>query len=101
MGLFIALIVASFKRVGLILRSLRDPRGPAAFLTWALGVSLFGHCLSFISITYFDQLIIIWFWLLAVISSIPITSRQQSPRKIQPHEINENPRRTILSPQRT
>jgi hypothetical protein len=101
MALFIALIVVSFKRVGLILRNLRDPRGPAAFLTWALGVSVFAHCLSFVSITYFDQLIIIWFWLLAVISSIPVTYRQQSPRKRQPNEIStQNPRHATPSPLR-
>jgi hypothetical protein len=71
MVLFIALIVACFRRLGLAL-SVLPRKGPATFLTWTLGVSLFGHCLCFISITYFDQLIIIWFWLLAVILSIPI-----------------------------
>ena len=40
-----------------------------------MGVSLFGHCISFISITYFDQLIIVWFWLLAIISPLPVLKK--------------------------
>jgi hypothetical protein len=86
MVLFIALIVACFRRLGLALRFL-PRKGPATYLTWTLGVSLFGHCLCFISVTYFDQLIVIWFWLLAVIFSIPILYPQPLPNNIiQPDE---------------
>lgn len=40
---------------------------PAGFFVWTLGVTLFAHCLSFISVTYFDQIIVLWYWLLAAI----------------------------------
>jgi O-antigen ligase len=72
--LFLAIVVSCFKIVGRRLRAEPDD-SPAALLFWAMGVSLFAHCLSFISITYFDQLILIWFWLLAIITridSIPV-----------------------------
>jgi hypothetical protein len=69
LGLFIAIIVVCFKRLGQVLRGLA-PKSPQAFFVWTIGVSLFAHCISFISITYFDQLIIVWFWLLAIISSL-------------------------------
>lgn len=37
-------------------------------MVWAFGVSLLGHCLSFLSVSYFDQIIVIWYWLLAVMA---------------------------------
>jgi hypothetical protein len=66
---FIGIIVGCFKILG---RQIRDEATslPARLLIWALGVSLFAHCFSFMSITYFDQSIVIYFWLLAVISSL-------------------------------
>jgi hypothetical protein len=87
LGLFVAIIVICFKRLGRVLRA--EPPGsnsPSAFFVWTLGVSLSSHCISFLSITYFDQLIIIWFWLLAVISSLPLPkkpNRGQVPGKLR------------------
>jgi hypothetical protein len=43
-------------------------------LIWSLGVCLFGHCVSFLSISYFDQMIVMWYWLLAVISVLSLPS---------------------------
>jgi hypothetical protein len=95
LGLFIAIVVGCFKIVGRRIRA--EPAGsPAAFLFWAMGVSLFAHCLSFISVTYFDQLILVWFWLQAIIcgiQSIPVTDpagaaapeEERGPREEQPH----------------
>jgi hypothetical protein len=68
-GFFLVIIIRCFVVLGRRLRS--EPVGsPIQFLTWAAGVSLFVHCLSFLSVTYFDQSIVIWFWLLAGISSL-------------------------------
>jgi hypothetical protein len=79
LGLFLAIIVACFKRLGRGLR-FEPPRSKERFLIWALGVSLFAHCISFVSITYFDQLILFWFWLWAIISSLPLKGKMV-PRK--------------------
>jgi hypothetical protein len=70
LALFIALIVASFKTVGRWIKD-SDADVPTKILVWAAGVSLFAHCLSFVSTTYFDQIVVIWYWLLAVIASMP------------------------------
>jgi uncharacterized membrane protein len=67
--LFVAIIVGCFKILGRQLH-VEEVKSPATFFVWAIGVSLFAHCLSFMSITYFDQSIVIWYWLLAVISSL-------------------------------
>jgi hypothetical protein len=70
-GLFIAMIVACFKIIG---RTVRNDDGapdikPKFF--WALGVCLACHCTAFISISYFDQIEVFWFWLLAAVAAIP------------------------------
>jgi hypothetical protein len=69
LGLFIVIIISCFKGLG---RALRDkpPISPAGLFVWAIGVSLFTHSFSFISISYFDQMIVVWFWLLASISCL-------------------------------
>jgi hypothetical protein len=67
--LFIAVIVSCFKIVGRRVRA-EEKGSPNGFLVWAIGVSLLGHCLSFLSVPYFDQIIVIWYWVLAVCASI-------------------------------
>lgn len=36
------------------------------FLVWCFGASLFAHCIGFIGIVYFDQMQVIWYWLLGI-----------------------------------
>jgi hypothetical protein len=68
-GLFLVIVTRCFGTIGRRLKV--EPAGsPTQYMVWALGVSLFTHCLSFMSITYFDQSILVWFWLLAVISGL-------------------------------
>jgi hypothetical protein len=65
--LFLIIIVLCFKGIGRQLR-VEGQNPQDAFLLWALGVSLFTHCVAFFSIQYFDQMVIIWYWLLAIIT---------------------------------
>lgn len=71
LGLFLAIVIRCFGSVGRRLHA-EEAESPAQFLVWAVGVSLFVHCLSFLSITYWDQSIVVWYWLLAVISGIDV-----------------------------
>lgn len=64
--LFIAIITGCFKAVGGWVRADTEYKA-RAFFVWAMGATLFAHCLSFTSVPYFDQIIVIWYWLLAVI----------------------------------
>jgi hypothetical protein len=69
LGLFIAIIVNCFKLFGRTIRSEAAlPLEPKTL--WALGVCLACHCTAFISISYFDQIEVFWFWLLAVAATI-------------------------------
>ena len=74
----VAIIVSCFRIIGRRIH-FEENKSPAGFLIWAIGVSLFAHCLSFMSITYFDQTIIIWYWLLAVISSLDCFYLTEAP----------------------
>jgi hypothetical protein len=71
LGLFLAIIVSCFKKVGRAVHAERTD-SHTAMLWWALGVSLCSHCAAFISISYFDQIQVFWFWLWAVIAVLPL-----------------------------
>jgi hypothetical protein len=66
LGLFLAIIIMCFRGIGRKLRT-EVAEWPTNFFIWTLGVTLFAHCLSFLSVTYFDQIIVVWYWLLAAL----------------------------------
>jgi hypothetical protein len=73
--LFLAIIFQCFKGIGRQMRTERlEPR--VVFLLWCLGVSLVTHCVSFVSTSYFDQTILIWYWLLATIARIACSANE-------------------------
>ena len=72
LGLFITLIVRGFRLVGQTMRRYDQAGSPQRFFIWSLGVCLFGHCVSFLSISYFDQIVVMWYWLLANLSMLAI-----------------------------
>ncbi len=81
MGLFIFVLVRAFQGVGQALGFARDQPLPSRFMLWCMGASLFGHSASFISVSYFDQIIVAWFFLLAFISSMsngPFVAKEHS-----------------------
>jgi hypothetical protein len=76
LALFLTIIVQCFKGVGRQLRAeWLEPQ--ARLLIWALGVSLFTHCVGFFSICYFDQIIFVWYWLLAAITTVASTANER------------------------
>lgn len=69
LGLFVASIVLAFSGVGrLWRRHEKDPYRLA--LSWALGVALFVHCVNYIGVAYFGQIITVWYLQLAMIASL-------------------------------
>jgi hypothetical protein len=65
--LFIALIAYGFSYIGKSRRNALRKRDAVA--DWAIGCALFGQAVGFFGISYFDQAIMIWFLLLAIISA--------------------------------
>jgi hypothetical protein len=75
LGLLVALIVMAFSRVGRLWRV--EERSEANLvMAWALGVTLFIHCISFIGVNYFGQINMVWYLTLATIASLSPTSRR-------------------------
>jgi len=90
--LFVAIIVAGFKVIGRAVRGEGEPT-VRRILLWALGVSLASHCAAFISVSYFDQIQVFWFWLLAVIAGVPVWAAQKNPVEYRSvaENVNESP----------
>jgi hypothetical protein len=88
MGLFIMIIVCCFKAIGYALHKNESAPFNERFFLWALGVALFGHIVSFMSIAYFDQIIIFWTLLLGMIAAISAL-RLSSEEPAQPEHANE------------
>jgi len=69
MFLFIGIIVVCFKVIGKGMAS-TDDASHAKRMIWALGAALFVHAATFMSVSYFDQIIVAWYLLLAMISVV-------------------------------
>ena len=80
MVLFIAVIVVCFKIVGR-LQAYKDLPIADRRCAWALGAALFAHVLSYLSVSYFDQNLVTWYLLLAMISATVAASAAIRHRK--------------------
>jgi len=67
--LFVAIMVFGFKYLGRARRAVAKDRKKALFV-WAIGSALFANVVAFFGISYFDQTIVAWYTLLAMISTI-------------------------------
>jgi hypothetical protein len=66
---FTAIIVLAFRGVGRLCRSERR-RPSYRLLAWSLGASLFVHCIDFTAVSYFGQVLLVWFVGLGFIASL-------------------------------
>jgi len=93
LSLYILVIVRCFSGVGRSVRALSDQSRASQIFVWALGAALFAHVVNYFSISYFDQNLITWFMLLAMISSVGayVVRLKRAPvaEKVQPAEIAE------------
>jgi hypothetical protein len=69
--LFLTAIGFEFRQLGIGLRVLREKKAEADwFFMWCLGAALFSHLVSFISVSYFDQVIVPYYMVLAMIPAL-------------------------------
>ena len=68
--LFLTLLKRSFAGVGRALRAQRHASLPQQHCIWALGASLFAHVVTFLAVWYWDQNIVNWYLLLAMIGTV-------------------------------
>jgi hypothetical protein len=69
LALFLAVIVCGFKCIG-ERRTEWSQEPSCAFFVWSLGAGLFANVVSFFGISYFDQVSVAWWCLLAMISRV-------------------------------
>jgi hypothetical protein len=83
--LFIVVISLSYKYIGEELKRRHDANLYTKLAAWCIGVSLFAHILSFLSVTYFDQTQIYWYMLLAVVSRLGLKNVEERHGDIRIH----------------
>ncbi len=81
--LFIWLIVKCFKTVGVTVRNKDLFSTPERLMIWSLGCTVLGHVASFFSVSYFDQITIFWY---LVIAMIAVLEYDGTTRKMKIHE---------------
>lgn len=67
MTLFVGMIACAFASVGRIVHA--QDATPQGRFAWALGVCLLIHAINFLAVTYFGQIVMIWYLVLATIGS--------------------------------
>ena len=80
--LFIAILTSCFKITGRYALDMDAPKQQRQ-LSWALGVCLACHCTAFISVAYFDQIQVFWFWLLAAIATLPVQAERRAEQEAE------------------
>jgi hypothetical protein len=100
MALFIAIIAVAFGSVGRMWRACAAVGDRAGvYLAWAVGVSLFVHCMNFLAVSYFGQIMMMWYFALAIAVSLdpktrglpaawPATQAMEAPRVMRRVPIN-------------
>ena len=78
LGLFVAMIYVAFRAAGRA-RVVAESR-TARYTAWALGVVLFQHAVNFLAVTYFGQMVIPWYMLLAMIASVAPSVAEMAER---------------------
>lgn len=70
MILFIAIIGFCFKKVGVVVKKMDNYDKGERIMIWSLGAALFAHVTAFMSVSYFDQMVVFWYLVLAMIASL-------------------------------
>jgi hypothetical protein len=90
MGAFIIIIIICFRELGKSNLILKDQPIDLRIFSWSLGAALFAHIMSFMSVAYFDQIIVFWYLLLAIISVFISTINIPTKSEATPALIGEN-----------
>lgn len=73
LALFIFLLARAFSSIGKALEAIRSisrETDGVEFMLWGLGVMLGVHAVSFLGVSYFDQMKMVWFMQMAAISNL-------------------------------
>ena len=88
LALFIYMIVLAYRGVGILRRASEGSRATSV-ASWAVGVTLFCHTMMFLSVSYFGQIILVWYLLLATIASLARVRKRASTPEAAPAPAGE------------
>ena len=80
--LLLAVLVYGFKYVGQA-RSAAGKDKKRTLFIWAIGSALFANVIAFFGISYFDQSIVPWYGLLAIISAVLAAHRKTELKRVE------------------
>jgi hypothetical protein len=72
---FVAALVIGFRYIGIARRYFERNRQEELFV-WAIGASLFANSVGFFGIGYWDQVIVPWYMVLAIVSAVTLPARR-------------------------
>lgn len=101
LSFFVMIIVRCFSAVGCAVREWGDGHAIEQKLAWAMGASLIVHAVNYISVPYFDQNIVNWYLLLAMIATIgqiPKGSLQAADPQLRAKNSAHGPEFAFASP---
>ena len=90
LALFVATIAYAFRDVGSIWR-IHTHNHFRLVLSWAFGASLFVHCVNYIGVSYFGQIHILWYLLLAMIGSMSVQAGPAKKRSLNQNRLVRRP----------
>lgn len=93
---FVAILVVAYRYVGIARKAFEGDKKKELFV-WALGASLFANTVAFMGIGYFDQTVVAWYCVLAMVAAITLPARipQVEPAPALSLPISDTPK---LSP---
>lgn len=77
--LFIWIIVRAYRYLGLAMQRVRGISPDVEMLLWSFGASLYATIVNFFSVSYFDQIYMVWYLLLAMIASASFAILKEEP----------------------
>lgn len=84
--LLILMLVRCFRYLGLAMRELRWRSLEAETIFWGLGGALFAHVVTLFSVTYWDQVFVVLWSLMAIIASVAGDVLENSPATEAAHD---------------
>lgn len=77
---FVAILVIGFRYIGKA-RRYHDGEKDQEFFVWAIGGSFFANVVGFFGIQYWDQVIVAWYMVLAIVAAISLPARLQAAER--------------------
>lgn len=92
---FIAILVVAYRYVGIARKAFEGDKAKELF-AWAFGASLFANTIAFMGIGYFDQTVVAWYCVLAMVAAIILPARV--PSRVEDSALSMTPNAPAVSP---